>query len=380
MSNNKIRIGILGTGNIVKKIHLPLLCRMPDIAYMGLADIEPARAKELIVQNDFPLRMMSVDEMLNSKKLNVILITTPNFLHPIQVKRALLGGKHVICEKPLSTTLKECRSILHLSKRVSRSVFIGYANQFRPDVQYMKKILEAELLGKLKSIQLGWIRKNGIPGLNSWFTQSKYSRGGALVDIGGHLIDILNDILPQINTAQDWEVSGRSIPITDKDISANADWYNIGRNITTRIIDVEKAVKATLRNDELSIDLEVSWNKSKAKLDKTYFHLDGKNGRMELNTLFGFSPNGRRLTCPLRIYLKKEGSILTPEFEQACSPMLPYQNQWNYFIKKIRQDSLETNMLNREIRNAAMIQAIYQSARTNSVVSLSFNKTINALN
>lgn len=365
-------MGILGAGNIVKRIHLPIIYEMGCFDYIGLADLDLRKAETLSQGYDvvFP---MTVEEVLKDKKIDIVLIATPNFLHPIQVKKALIAGKHVICEKPLCLSVKECSSILRLAKRVKRSVFICYSNRFRRDYQYIKKILGTNILGGIQSIKLGWVRSNGIPGFNSWFTRKRSSGGGALVDIGIHLIDLLNDILQLMSIAEKFNVKGRIFPILQKDLVANAHWY-VQKKKSNKVLDtdVEKGARATIYNKDIRINLEVSWNHPKYKSDKTYLYINCKNGRIELDTLFGFSPNGSRPECPLSIHFDNEAGLMRPKFDHVTSRMDPYIQQWNYFVGKIKHGSPDISMLRNEIRNAKMIQAIYKSANEKNEEMIEF--------
>tara|TARA_B100001123_G_C15301148_1_gene1021081 strand:+ start:872 stop:2401 length:1530 start_codon:yes stop_codon:yes gene_type:complete len=106
----------------------------------------------------------SFDEILASPDINAIALATPAEKHYLMAKKALLAGKHVFVEKPLSITVQEGEDLVKISKQIGRVLFVGHILQYHPAVKIVKRMLQDGELGKLQYIysnrlNLGKIRR-----------------------------------------------------------------------------------------------------------------------------------------------------------------------------------------------------------------------------
>src|ERR687888_2810110 len=97
----KLKAGVVGTG-FVGVVHVEALRRL-GIEVLGVVGSTPERAAAKGIAPVSP----SYEALLEDDRLDVVHITTPNYLHYPQVKQALAAGKHVICEKPLALTSEQ---------------------------------------------------------------------------------------------------------------------------------------------------------------------------------------------------------------------------------------------------------------------------------
>jgi UDP-N-acetyl-2-amino-2-deoxyglucuronate dehydrogenase len=127
----------------------------------------------------------------NLQKSDVVAVCTPNGLHAEHCIQILESGMHVLCEKPMAITTEDCRSMISVSKKTGKSIFLVKQNRFNPPVMELKKLMDEGRLGKIYSLQLNcfWNR-NADYYLNSW-KGTKAMDGGTLFTQFSHFIDLL---------------------------------------------------------------------------------------------------------------------------------------------------------------------------------------------
>ena len=120
-------------------------------------------------------------------------VATPNALHAPQAIALLQNGKHVIVEKPMATSLKECDEMIAASRANGASLMVAHCWRFRDEVIAMRGRITAGEFGEIVKtrgygVHAGW-------GPSGWFTDPELAGGGALVDMGVHAIDTARFLL-----------------------------------------------------------------------------------------------------------------------------------------------------------------------------------------
>ena len=131
-------------------------------------------------------------QMLTSNPAaGLVAICTPNYLHAPQCIAALQNKQHVLCEKPMALTTVDCQAMIQAAAANNKKLFVVKQNRFNPAVAEVKKILDANRLGKIYSIQLScfWNRSNQYY-QNAW-KGKKALDGGTLFTQFSHFIDLL---------------------------------------------------------------------------------------------------------------------------------------------------------------------------------------------
>ncbi|MFZ4633698.1 MAG: Gfo/Idh/MocA family protein [Saprospiraceae bacterium] len=123
-----MRIGLLGTGHL-GKIHLKCILATSCWELAGFYDVNDAQAKQAAEQYGAH-RFETVDELLNA--VDAVDIVTPTPAHYDLARRALLAGKHVFIEKPVTETLAEGKKLLALAQKTGLKVQVGHVERFNP--------------------------------------------------------------------------------------------------------------------------------------------------------------------------------------------------------------------------------------------------------
>ena len=190
-STSRLRVGIIGAGAITRYSHLPGYKRLPGVEVVALCDIDEDRAKNLADEFSVPRIYTDYEAMLRQEEPDVVSVCTPNALHAPMTITALESGAHVLCEKPMAPTTAEAQAMTEAARRAGRKLTIGLHHRLRIDTQLLKRAVDAGDLGEIYYAKASILRPSGIPGYGTWFTQKGLAGGGALMDIGVHILDLV---------------------------------------------------------------------------------------------------------------------------------------------------------------------------------------------
>ncbi|MCX7933959.1 MAG: Gfo/Idh/MocA family oxidoreductase [Planctomycetota bacterium] len=188
--SSTIRIGMIGAGGIAGA-HVQYLKPIAGVEVVALADPRPGACENLAKQQGLSNVKMFADyhDLLALKEIDAVSVCTPNWLHAKPTIEALKAGKHVMVEKPLAMNAKEGEAMCAAAKRAKRVLSIGFQHRFRPEAQFIRRLIAEGALGKIIYCRAQALRRRGIP---SWgvFGQKKLQGGGPMIDIGVHILEL----------------------------------------------------------------------------------------------------------------------------------------------------------------------------------------------
>lgn len=186
---DKLKFAIIGCGRIASR-HADIISSIAELS--AVCDIKEDRAKALA--DTYGCRhYTNIEELLsNEPGVNVISICTPNGLHSEHAILSLNAGKHVLCEKPMAISVKDCDEMIKAARENKKSLFIVKQNRFNPPVAALKKIIDEGRLGKILSVELNcfWNRNDQYYKQSDW-KGKKAIDGGTLFTQFSHFIDLL---------------------------------------------------------------------------------------------------------------------------------------------------------------------------------------------
>ncbi|MGC5325083.1 Gfo/Idh/MocA family protein [Brevibacillus sp. SYSU BS000544] len=266
--NQVWKLGIIGAGGISRE-HLKAARKDPRITVSAIADVSLELAEDRAKEFAIPSVYGNYSELLEQTDIDAVIICLPNYLHAPVTLKAFANGKHVLCEKPLALHAQEAQMMLDASRAAGRILMTGMNNRFRSEVIHCKRLIEQAKLGNIYHAKAAWVRRNGIPGWGSWFTQKEKSGGGPLIDLGVHMLDatlwLLDFPKPHYVMAQTYAKFGPK----RKGIS------EYGTQNPQGFYDVEDMVTALVQFENGStLSLEVSWA-SHIEQEQAYIQLLG---------------------------------------------------------------------------------------------------------
>lgn len=199
LKHKKLKWGIAGCGKFAETTFIPSLNVVRKSKLNSLFSNDKNRAKSLAEKFAVPKYFSNYDEFLSSD-IDCVYISSANHHHYKQVIKAAEAGKHILCEKPLALTSLEALEMVKACEKNKVQFAVNYVHRFHPLVVKAKEIIGGQMIGKLVTINLNF-NVDYPPGNNFRFTKSQ-SGGGALRDIGTHMIDLMRFFGGEIENIQ----------------------------------------------------------------------------------------------------------------------------------------------------------------------------------
>jgi len=201
-AQRRLRAGVIGLGWTGQQ-HVAAYAADPAVDLVALAAMEEHLLTRFGEEHDVPGRYRDWQQMIAEAELDVVSIATPTFLHEPMAIHALEAGLHVLTEKPMAQTGEAAARMVAAAQQAGRVLDVSFNHRQRGDVAALKDVVDSGVLGTLYYAKTGWIRRHGIPGLGTWFTKSESSGGGAMMDIGIHMLDMTLHLLgePRVTAA-----------------------------------------------------------------------------------------------------------------------------------------------------------------------------------
>jgi predicted dehydrogenase len=204
---NTLKVGLIGTGGIVRGAHLkPGWTAVPDAEIVACCDVNEKAAQALADDFNIPHVFTDFREMLKLKELDAVDICTPNKVHTPAVIAALEAGKHVLCEKPLAVSTEEILAMREALKKTDRILMTAQHHRYSEAAVAIKAWVDTGALGEVYHSRVNATRRNWLP-TSPGFIDPKLSGGGPCMDIGVHALDTA---LWLMNFPKPVRVSGRA--------------------------------------------------------------------------------------------------------------------------------------------------------------------------
>jgi len=272
----KLRYGLIGAGSNAERKHLNNYMNLPNVEFVSICDINIENAEKLARKYNIQNVYCNYQDMLNNEALDLVSICTPNYLHAEISVNALLKGVNVHCEKPLAVNAVEARRIVEAKNKSGKKLMVGLNNRFTNEAVYLKKYIDAGYLGDIYKASAGWIRRSGIPGRGTWFTDKNLAGGGVMIDLGVHYLDLA---LFLMGLPEPSYISGATYHYFDQTATRNRNGYKGNPNGIFNVEDT--AVGHIGLKNGATIKFDFSWA-SNIESDKTFIEILGTKGGVSL--------------------------------------------------------------------------------------------------
>ncbi|MCC3374850.1 Gfo/Idh/MocA family protein [Cohnella sp. REN36] len=355
-STNKIRIGLIGAGNI-GNVHLQEFgklageCEIVAItdAYLPLAE---QRAQQYGIETVSP----SPEALIARRDVDAVIVAVPNQSHAPLTISALENGKHVLVEKPMGLDAAAAKDIVRAQRRYGKTVMVAHQMRWEWLPLHVKAQIERGELGRIYTAKTGWYRRKGIPGWGTWFTRHDQAGGGPLIDIGVHMLDLAFFLMGEPKPVSVYGSTYAEFGPRRKGIGTwgKPDWNGV--------YDVEDLATAIIKmEDGSSLTLEVSWAVHMNTDSSPFVHLMGSEGGAFLR-----GGDGKFLTE--RFDQTVDVPLATPEDDEGGRVRLS-----RHFLECIREGKTPWTSAETGLRSNLIIDAIYESSRTGGEVKLDWS-------
>jgi predicted dehydrogenase len=361
-SSDRLRAGVIGLGWAGQQ-HMASYADIADVDLVALAGLEADALQWLGDRYDVPKehRYPNWQDLVDHGELDLLSIAAPTTLHAPIAVTALDAGLHVLSEKPIAENADTARIMVEAAERNDRVLDVSFNHRQRGHVKVLKGLLDAGVLGRIYYAKAGWLRREGIPGLGSWFTRRATAGGGPLMDLGVHMLDIalylLNEPTVHAVTAATYAEFG------PRGKGSSTSQFMRKTGIEPGAFDVEDLSTAFLRlKGGETLLLESSWAQWIPK-DRCYVTMYGSDGGASIE--WGAPDDPDRT---LNIWTEMEGVPAT------LHPMIPpdgkHAESVRDFITKVRSGDYSNHRGKQALARAVVIDACYASAEKGSEIEL----------
>lgn len=198
---DKVRFGIVGCG-VIAPFHAKGIANTLEAELVACCDIIPEKAQKLAADFSVPKFYTDYHEMLASDGIDAVCVCTPSGLHGQVTIDAAKAGKHVLCEKPVEITLAKIDEMVKACRDAGVKLGVIFQRRTSPMWHKIKETIGSGALGKmvLGDAYLKYYRSQDYYNSGDWRGTWELDGGGALMNQGVHMIDILRWVMGPIDT------------------------------------------------------------------------------------------------------------------------------------------------------------------------------------
>lgn len=348
----KLRFGIVGCG-VISSFHAKALKSLPDAELVAAADIQ-SEAVEKLAREYSVQGYTSVQEMLDSARLDVVSICTPSGLHGEHACQAMRAGCHVVVEKPMEIARERIEEMLHVQQETGRKLTVISQHRFDESSVRVRELLEERAFGRLVmgNAAIPWWRSQKYYDSGGWRGTWKLDGGGTVINQSIHSIDLLQWFMGPVKSVSAYtdtlvhrmeteDVAVAILRFASGAIGTIAATTGAYPGVTTRIEVFGDQGSAVIENDRLA-----------------YLHL-ARDDQGEIGPYGGGSKKGQQ-----------EVSIGGGAQDPAAIKSSTHALQIADMIRAIREDG--TPLIDGQAgrRPVEIILGLYESARTGKEVHL----------
>ena len=340
---DKVNIGVLGTGIIMRGSHLPALQDQPHAEVVAAANLHPESLRRLAEDFHIPTTYTDFAEMAADPNVDAVVVGLPNYLHAPVTIQMLEAGKHVLCEKPMAMSVAEGQKMVEASQRAGRKLMIGHMWRFDRETRWLRNVVAGGELGEIFKVKHHAVVIDEFfgedPPTKSWFTNREFAGGGALTDLGIHSFDTLRFVLGEARPTKVLARTGTYFKTIELEDTA------------TVMLEFEGGITALV---------EAGWYN---------LYADQKQGYTQV---FGSKGYARAVPSELRKYVEGEWSVVRPKMpvREQQEPVATFRAQMDHFLDCILHDKQPIPGGNEGLWAMRILEAAYRSAETSDAVAI----------
>jgi predicted dehydrogenase len=329
-AQNKLGIALVGLGGYSNGELAPALQETQHCYLAGIVTGTPSKAENWKKKYNIPdkniYNYQTFDSIKDNPDIDIVYVVLPNALHAEYVIRAAKAGKHVICEKPMATSVEDCDRMIAACKEAGKMLSIGYRLHFEPHNLEMMRLGKEKSFGKITALRA----ENGFSGPHGWRINKKLAGGGPLMDMGIYCVQGVRYTMGMEPIA----VKAKEGPKTDKETFK----------------EVEQSISWQFEfPGNVMADCKTSYADNMSLL-----HADAENGWFELKPALGYSGlDGSTSKGPMNL----------PNVNQQAKQM----DDFAMAVKEKRPTPVPGEMGRQDVK---LLMAIYKAAETGQRVEI----------
>ena len=254
-----LSLGIVGCGRVTRMFHVKAIAQISDLFIGAVSDVDATAMNKVMNRNSVPKGYEAYEGLLADDEIDAIAVNTPPRFHEEMVIQALDAGKHVLCEKPLSSSVEGCHRIRDMRDDTGLVVLPAHNYSFTPGLYTMERLIKEGRIGELVGMRVAF--ENNLKRYRATTDFRIRKQNGLVEDVLPHILSVVNPILGHFSEVADVE------------------W-------TCKTYDVCDNMSATLRTfSGVPVECTMSWTKFVPRFE---VEVTGSDGR--LSGEFGLRP------------------------------------------------------------------------------------------
>lgn len=200
----KVRWGIIGCGQVTEVKSGPAFGKVPGSELVAVMRRDGGLARDYAVRHNVPAWYDNADTLIHDPHVDAVYIATPPSSHREYTLAAAGARKPVYVDKPMARSYAECLEMIEACERARVPLFVAYYRRALPRFLKIKSLLEEGLIGEVRGVNVRLYHKPSQEdqnGVKHWRVDAAIAGGGYFVDLGSHMIDLLQYFLGPITTA-----------------------------------------------------------------------------------------------------------------------------------------------------------------------------------
>jgi predicted dehydrogenase len=320
-----VRWGVLSVASIALKRIIPVLEALASEKLVAVASRNPVRARELLAGRSDLHIYSDYESLLADPEIEAVYNPLPNSLHSEWTIKALLAGKHVLCEKPLAVTAEEGALMIEVARTQKKLLMEAFMYRFHPQTIWALEQIRAGRLGAVKQVRASFSYNILLPPHTHDIRLQAYLGGGSLMDVGCYAVNFCRAVYGRPPVAVAARVATEGPGAVE--------------HATSAVLDFGGGQFAQIAS-------------SFALPTRQVAEVVGELGSLLIHTPF---LTGTHETA---VALSLEGQTI----HQKIAPADAYRLEIEHFGACVRSGTVPAFSLDETLENLATIEAIYQSA------------------
>lgn len=307
-STKKLGVALVGLGYYSRDLLAPALqltqhCELKGIV-TGTPDKIPVWQSKYGISDKNVYNYGTMHEIANNEEIDVVYIVLPNALHKKYTLIAAEAGKHVWCEKPMATSVKDCEEMIKTCKKNKVQLTIGYRMQHEPVTQKIIAMASSRPFGQIKELkaEAGFMNSGGD---GSHWKQHKELGGGAMFDMGVYPLNAVR-----------YATGMEPVSVSARSEIKRPDLFKVDE---TTYFDLEfpDGIRAVCKTsfaenlNHLKVDCHKGWYELKPF--QSYSGVSGKAGNGDVYKAFQGNQQAKQMDDDAQAIINKKSALVTGE-------------------------------------------------------------------
>jgi predicted dehydrogenase len=187
-----LKVAVAGVGSFTQRVLIPGLIACPDSEVVAVFGPTREKTERLAQERGIPSAFTDFEQMLEEARPEAVVVATPNDVHAPMALAAIRRGLHVFCEKPLGLTVAEAEEMTRAAKEAGVRTAVNFTYRSTNPMRHVQRLLGQGRLGTPFHFNVSfWQNVRAQPDVPLAYRMLRERGGGALLDIGVHMMDLL---------------------------------------------------------------------------------------------------------------------------------------------------------------------------------------------